>query len=144
MRQTLTILSVLTICVAFVFADDIFTEMSDRVEVRQDSLISELLKDKSLGITRKEVVRQGWRVQVYSNNNGTVARQEADTMKLQMEEAFSPLPVYGIYDAPFWKVRIGNFLTEDEAKTFRDSLLVRFPVLQPETYIVRDQIVIIQ
>ncbi len=143
MRQTITIL-ILCFFAIIVFADDIITQMSERVEVHQDSLVSALLNDKSLGITRKEVFLAGWRVQVYSNNNGSVARQEADTLKQKMDEAFSPIPVYEIYNAPFWKVRIGNFQTEDAAKTFRDSLLVRFPALQPETYIVKDQIVVIQ
>ena len=54
------------------------------------------------------------------------------------------LPVYVTYTSPFWKVRVGNCVTHDEAQTLRQFLIENFPEFQTETYIVPDQIVVNQ
>lgn len=120
---------------------DIFAEMPGAV-VHQDSSIYRLLQDKVEGVVRGQQETDGFRVQIYSSNRQQTAKTEA----LKLEKEFSEqldVKVYVEYNPPFWKVRIGDFLTLDEANTYKDELLRRFPQLQSSTYIVRDRIQII-
>jgi hypothetical protein len=50
------------------------------------------------------------------------------------------VPVYVLYTPPFWKVRLGDFRTMEEARTYKDTFVVAFPNHAAETYIVRDKI----
>jgi hypothetical protein len=85
-------------------------------------------------------VIQGFRVQVFSSNTQRTARQEAFNHESNLKEAFPEMKVYVSYSSPFWKVRIGDFFTKEEARRFTEELLLKFPELKGETYTVRDQI----
>lgn len=107
------------------------------VRVYQDSTINALLYDKILGAEQEAVV--GYRVQVFSSNRQQAAKVEAEELQRKLEHVL-PSEVYAQYISPFWKVRIGNFLTYEDAKQFKDTLLVHYPYLTADTYIVKDQI----
>lgn len=85
-------------------------------------------------------VMPGYRVQVFSSNTQRTARQEAFNHESNLKEAFPEMRIYVSYSSPFWKVRIGDFTTQEEARKFTEELLLRFPELKGETYTVRDQI----
>lgn len=108
------------------------------VRVYQDSTIYALLHDKRVGEENRPVVI-GYRVQVFSSNRQQVAKTEAIELQKKLERSLS-VEVYAQYISPFWKVRIGNFLTYEEAKQFKESLLTQYPSLIADTYIVKDQI----
>lgn len=108
------------------------------VRVYQDSVIFDLLQDKVQGNGNGLEV-MGWRVQVYSSNRQQAAKAEAEELQQKLEHVL-PSEVYALYISPFWKVRIGNFLTYEDAKLFKDTLLVHYPYLTADTYIVKDQI----
>lgn len=111
--------------------------------IYQDSTITHLMEDHWAGRVRGEIEMQGWRVQIYSSNNQLVAKQEAEALKKQLESELTE-PIYMDFIQPFWKVRIGNFRTVEEARTYRDLLVQQFPELQAESYPVRDVIKIRQ
>ena len=108
------------------------------VRVQQDSLIELLLKEKIYGKTEQTEV-DGFRVQIFSSNRQQTAKEEALNLEQKMTEALS-IAVYVSYIAPFWKVRLGNFRTLEEANAFKTQLITQFPELQGDTYIVRDKI----
>lgn len=54
---------------------------------------------------------KGYRVQVLMTNK----RQEALDAKQKLESAYPFCPVYLIYDAPNFKIRMGDFATKTEA-----------------------------
>lgn len=109
------------------------------VRVEQDSLITLLMEEKFAGVERGEHERPGYRVQVYSNNHPLRGKSEALQIEQRVKQATN-VPVYVIYASPSWKVRLGDFLTEQQAATFRDAFKVLFPDLADYTYIVRDQV----
>ena len=121
---------------------NIMAEMPNATII-QDSAITRLMHDKIHGITHGKKEMPGWRVQVYSSNKQIIAKQEAETLKAQLEPELEE-PVYIQSVQPMWKVRIGNFLSQEEALVYRDSLIKRYPELQSEAYPVRDQIEIEQ
>ena len=109
-----------------------------RVLVHQDSLMEMLLKEKIYGKSA-QIEINGFRVQIFSSNRQQTAKEEALVLEKKMTEALSTA-VYVAYIAPFWKVRLGNFRTYDEANAFKVQLITQFPELQGDTYIVRDKI----
>lgn len=108
------------------------------VLVFQDSLMEARLREKIYG--GGELVEiDGYRVQIFSSNRQQTAKEEALNLEKKMSEALS-VPVYVMYIAPFWKVRIGNFQTYEEANALKTQIITQFSELQGDTYIVRDKI----
>ena len=99
-------------------------------------------RDKYLGIERQQQEVNGFRVQVYASNQQQIAKNESILLQQEMEKKLSD-PVYVISEPPFWKVRVGNFLTRDEANQHKESILELFPELQNSTYVVPDKIIIL-
>lgn len=120
----------------------IMDDMSNAI-VHQDSTITQLMMDKVTGRVRGEQIIDGFRVQIYASNQQQVAKNES----LMLQQRIEPLldvPVYAISEPPFWKVRIGNFKTREEANTYKDILLNMFPDMVGSTYVVPDKITITQ
>lgn len=83
--------------------------------------------------------RGGYRVQVYSNN-GLRSKAEAQARASLINEIFSEYPSYVIYNAPFWRVKIGDFRTMQDAEDFAKELKKAYPQFSKEISIVRDRI----
>ena len=76
---------------------------------------------------------KGYRIQVMS----TRKREEAFNAKSILLTNFPEQKTYVMYQSPNFKVRIGNFLKQDEADKFRKQLAFLFP---QGVYIVEDAI----
>ena len=110
------------------------------VQIVQDSTVAVLLEETITG--KKELVTiDGYRVQIYSSNRQQTAKTEALEVMENVKEVVSQT-VYVQYAAPFWKVRIGDFRTYDEAKEYKKIFVQQFPLMQGNTYIVRDKILV--
>ena len=109
------------------------------VHVHQDSIVTQLMEEKIAGVERGEQERAGFRVQIYSSNNPQRGKSEALRIEQRVKESLT-VPVYVIYASPSWKVRLGDFLNEQQAAELRDALKEMFPDLADYTYIVRDQV----
>ena len=109
------------------------------VHVEQDSLITLLMEEKIAGVERGEQERAGYRVQVYSSNHPVRGKSEALLIEQRIKQTVN-VPVYVLYAPPSWKVRLGDFLTEQQAAEFRDTFKSICPDLADYTYIVRDQV----
>ena len=131
-----------------IFADDsiprIIRHMQNNVEIVQDSAITRLMLDKQNGIERQQVETQGYRVQVFSSNNQQNAKAEAFRIQKLVESSGLEGEIYVQYNPPFWKVRIGNFRTLEEAQLFKEEVIRALPELQGDTYPVRDKITVIE
>ena len=121
----------------------LLSDLMGNVVVHQDSLVYQLMMNKYLGIETGQLEISGFRVQVYSSNIQQKAKNESILLQQSLEKSLSQ-PVYVISEPPFWKVRIGNFRTRDEANQFKTTLLSLFPALQASTYIVPDKVTILQ
>lgn len=79
---------------------------------------------------------QGFRVQVYSGNAANSKSIAADRAA-QVRAQFPDLESQTIFNAPFWRVQVGNFVTREEAQAFLDRLKEAFPSFGKSMYIVR-------
>ena len=112
------------------------------VQIIQDSAIYVLL-DEAINGKHEMVEIDGYRVQIYSSNQQQTAKTEALELENRLKDAVSQT-VYVQYLTPFWKVRVGDFRTYDEAKEYKKVFVAQFPDLMGDTYIVRDKIQVMQ
>ncbi|MBN2164749.1 MAG: SPOR domain-containing protein [Marinilabiliaceae bacterium] len=68
---------------------------------------------------------EGWRVQLYSGG-GINAKKEAQDVKGEAMLEFPNQKVYLIYDAPFWRVRVGDFRDKSESLKLYYQLKKKF------------------
>lgn len=107
--------------------------------VHQDSSITRVLEQKVNKRGDEIVEIAGFRVQVYSSNNQQTAKAEAMRIEQNLTGKVD-VPIYVQYAPPFWKVRLGNFRTQEQAQAYKIQFVKSHPELQGDTYIVRDQI----
>lgn len=122
----------------FILLTVIFSEMPNAT-IHQDSAIVKLLDDRANGRNGEAVEQDGFRVQIYSSNRQAEAKNEALQLEKNMSEVLSE-KVYVVYQSPFWKVRVGDYKTIEEAQQKKEELISRFAELQSSTYVVRDKI----
>jgi hypothetical protein len=115
-------------------------DFDQEVEIIQKVHGEEKLQQSHLDIPKDSVVIQeeqvqGFRVQVFSSSNF----DDASLMKSQTLRKFKDDSIYVVYDAPVYKVRVGDFLNRYEAnqrlpefveKGYRDAWVVPDRIVQ--------------
>lgn len=81
----------------------------------------------------------GYRVQVFADNNARTAKAEARA-KAQALQQRLPYPTYVVYQSPYWRLKVGDFPTETEAKNAADEIRKLFPAYAREVVVVKDRI----
>lgn len=79
---------------------------------------------------------EGFRVQIYSGS-GITSKDEASSTQTRFLKMFPGERAYIIYNAPFWRVRVGDFRSRSEAMRMLQSVKPSFG----GSYIVRDNTV---
>ncbi len=82
----------------------------------------------------------GFRAQVFSGNNQRKSKDEAFSKEEEIKELFPDLPTYVTYTAPFWKLRVGDFRSHEEAYQVLRQLMAAFPSYAKEMYIVKEEV----
>lgn len=96
------------------------------VVVHKDPRIDALIKKKiAINKATTNVARttRGFRLLVINTNN----RNEAIAAKTKVYTYFPELNAYLQYQAPYFKLRAGNFKTRDEAERYRKAMTSMFP-----------------
>ncbi|MGB1316718.1 MAG: SPOR domain-containing protein, partial [Flavobacteriales bacterium] len=99
-------------------------------DVRLDSLLM-----KHTRINKVKDGLDGYRVQLFSGS-GTDARMRANNLRAEFLINHPKTPAYLIYQAPNFKVRLGDFRTELEAVRLQRELEYQYP----GGFVVRDKI----
>lgn len=105
------------------------------VQVHKDPRIDSLIR-RQIAIN-EETTRDsrrnmpGFRIQVITSTD----RNKVFAAKSRIYQEFPDLKPYLLYQAPNYKLRVGNFKTEEEAEDFEKQLSLLFPT---GLYIIRD------
>tara|TARA_Y100001970_G_scaffold195832_1_gene238061 strand:+ start:518 stop:940 length:423 start_codon:yes stop_codon:yes gene_type:complete len=75
------------------------------------------LNSKETTLTDSMIIIEGFRVQVLATRD----RFNAEKLQLELEQIFQH-KIYVIFEAPNYKVRIGNFIDRQKAEAFRIEL----------------------
>lgn len=91
---------------------------------------------------RRGVVKYGagYRIQVYSDNKQHSARVRAQQLAQMIGSGFPDLGQYLTYNAPYWRLRVGDFATREDAQRVLEQLKQEYPRLAGEMRLVRDRI----
>lgn len=110
----------------------------DTILVRKDARL-DVLTAKQASINKRSSMLtstgqyKGYRIQVVSTTN----RDQAFKVKTDLLSKYPGEKSYVIFQSPYFKVRIGNFLKRDEADKFRKPMSKLYP---QGVYIVEDAI----
>lgn len=112
------------------FQQLIDTTISIESDARLDSLVM-----RHIRVNEQATGFNGYRVQLYSGS-GTQARQDANNLRAEYMGMYPNTPAYLIYQAPNFKVRVGDFRTELDAIRLQRELAYQYPA----AFVVRDLI----
>lgn len=84
----------------------------------------------------------GYRIQVFSDNNSRTAKSEARARARDISAQFPQYATYVVYNSPYWRLRVGNFRTQEEANAAAHSLKAAFPGYSREIRVVKDTIIL--
>lgn len=82
----------------------------------------------------------GYRIQVFSDNNPRTAKNEARAKAKEVANAFPQYRAYVVFTAPYWRLRVGDFKTHEEADNVAGQIKKQFPAMSREVRVVRDRI----
>lgn len=82
----------------------------------------------------------GYRIQVFSDNNIRTAKANAEYRKRLIESQMPDMRGYLTYEAPYWRVRVGDFRTQAEASAALRELKASFPTFASDFRLVRERI----
>jgi len=105
-----------------------------KIAIIQDTSIL-LLLEKHIAINQNDINLTGWRIQIY-NSSGKEARDEANEIRNKFMNTYFDTKAYLIYQPPFFKIRVGDFRTKQEAFALYKTLLTVYPL----SYLVQDKI----
>ena len=83
------------------------------------------------------VVGRGYRIQIFSGNSQRESKNQAYEMEKELKEKMPMLESYVSFTQPFWKLRVGNFRTYEEAQAILRNLKKEFPAWK-EMFITND------
>ena len=115
------------------------------VIIRQSSTIRSLVGSQFVGEKietdgdRSYLLMQGYRIQVFTDNNQRTARNEAETKEQQIKNLFD-IPTYVRYNAPFWRLFVGDYITYEEAFSMMKKIADAFPDFRKEIQIREEEI----
>jgi hypothetical protein len=115
------------------------------VKIIQDEAITNRLARKSKRAAVSEaavtyVEMPGYRIQVFAGNNQRVSKSEAYTKESDVKTVFPEMSTYVLFTAPFWRLRVGDFQTFQEAQRMLNKLRSEFPAFGREMSIVKEKI----
>jgi len=104
------------------------------VEIVQDEKITQLTDQyRKMSINNPEV--DGYRVQIFFDS-GSNSKNKAASAKDNFETIYPGVKSYLSYKEPYYRVRVGDFRTLNEAEGFQKKIAVDFP----NSFAVKDNI----
>src|SRR6202167_4167873 len=127
MRKIFVVLYMLTANVLFAQTSSVIVHKDPRI----DSLVSKQIQinDETTKDSRRNI--PGFRILVITSND----RNKVFNAKAQLYEQYPELQPYIMYQAPNYKLKVGNFKNSEEAQPYFDKIVKLYP---SGVYIVHD------
>lgn len=119
-------------------------ETGGKVKVVQPAELAERVS-RSEGVIKYDgnkgyAQSSGFRIQVFSDNNYRTAKNSALYKEGLIKQAFPEMETYVTFTSPFWRLRVGDFRSYEEAGNALRELKREFPQMAREMRVVRDKI----
>ena len=129
------IMAAIVLCIALSAVAQ--TDSTSSIVIHRDPRVDLLVKKQSQinEVTTRDARRNvaGYRLQVINTSD----RNAAISAKTKVYQLFPELKAYLLYQAPYFRLRVGNFTDKDEAEDYRKSLSKEFP---NSVFLVRDTV----
>ncbi len=112
------------------------------VTIKSNPQINALIGKPSDEIDEVSVKMQGFRIQAFAGNQQR-SRTEAEAIAREIKGLFPEVSTDIMYRAPTWRLRVGDFRTNEEATIFMRELKKKLPSSGREMYVVPDEIKVI-
>ena len=124
--------------------DDNFADLDDEREAKdKEKVKSDTPKQPKRERTTQQTIQGrgvGYRIQAYSDNNYRTAKASAQARARAIAMKFPQYRSYISYNAPTWRLRLGDFKTHGDAQAALSRIRSVFPNYAREMTIVRDHI----
>lgn len=90
------------------------------ISIKQDPQIDRLLRVHKDIVTREKGI-SGFRVQIYSDS-GNQSKLRTQRKKAEFDNKHPGVPSYVVFDAPDFKLRVGDFRTRLDARRFLEKI----------------------
>ena len=115
-------LTVLMLTLGFAIA---YSQSNNNLKIKQSPEVKELV-EKHKKVNEANYEFDGWRVQIFSAG-GTNSKDKANLAKAEFLSKYPDTKVYLVFNAPYFKVRLGNFRTKIEALHFIEEIKKDYP-----------------
>ena len=110
------------------------TDTAGEVVLIQDYKIESLL-EKKLAVNEARPAQFGYRIQIISVT-GANSRDKVNVEKAKILRDYKDVRVYVVYNAPYFKVRLGDFRTKLNAVQFLNTISDKYP----QAFVVKDKV----
>lgn len=121
-----------------IFNDLEQTENGSKITVYQDSSILRLMNKQNLVNIKNKGIPNGFRIQIFSATGNDARDKAKEYMEKFLDDnpEFEPTDIYQVYQPPFFKLRIGDYRSRN------DALIVYKRILKyaPNCYIIKSHI----
>ncbi|WWC83806.1 hypothetical protein PIECOFPK_01533 [Mycovorax composti] len=114
---------------ALLMTTQLYAQSTGSINIYKDPRIDVLLKKQaeannlSTRNSAKRRTAKGYRLLIISSNN----RNEAIAARTKLLTHFPELKAYMWYQAPYYKVKAGNFISRNDAQAYQKKLASIFP-----------------
>jgi hypothetical protein len=103
--------------------DSVLASGAIQRDPRVDSLINIQIRINEITTRDTRRNQPGYRIQVANSKD----RNQVFAIKTQIYQQYPELKPYLIYQPPYYKLKVGNFKTQEEAQPYIDKLTKFFP-----------------
>jgi hypothetical protein len=124
MKKLLVILFLIPL-LGFTQSDTSFNAAGEIISVNQEGIDDLVNKYKT--ILKNKAGVEGWRLQI----KFTSKREDLLSLQVQFTNLYPEIPVQIIFEAPYYKLTVGNFKTKNEALKIKNMINENFPGTRP-------------
>lgn len=113
----------------------------EKLNLRLAAKVTDITTDEAIDSTdEKAISADGYRIQVFAGNNARTAQNQASTRASKVNELFPEYATYVSFDAPYWRLKVGDFRSYEEASSALSRLKAAMPEYSAEMRLVRGRI----
>ena len=110
-----------------------------RVQITQPAELSQRVARVVEDAESSSVKVPIYRIQLFSSNNSN-AKDVAEKLKREFLNSFPDMPATVSYVSPFWRLRVGEFRTHEEASAILPQIQRKFPEIERGMLIMRERV----
>jgi hypothetical protein len=115
------------------------TELTKRLDrVEEDQANNQDSENQQNAVQTRS--KSGYRVEVYADNKVQTAKAQAASKKRLLQARLPQYRVYLVFEAPYWRVRLGDFTNRSAADAAMAEVRKAFPAFSTDLRVVRSAI----